>query len=449
MASTQETTQDTASEALRHHASNPFLWVFIDQTLPRVIQDFQFWWRKAGLPYAILLQQAGYPTGSQLRQLLFFYSYVIPELGVGSDSNGMPKDWKSFMTDHFSPIEFSWEWGLQDENPTIRFSIEPIGPHAGTPVDPLNQHATTQLARRYQRLLPNCDLTLFDYFSAQLLSYEAHKEGTDTLGARQGHSSRSFLAIDSGEHNVMLKAYFIPTFKAMISGRSIWDTVVQTIEELPEYSPVTFRSFAVLQTFLLYHSRGLPLETEIFAIDCVVPADSRLKIYMRSRSTNFASIQNVMTLGGLLDNPELAHSLEELHELWKLVFTREYGFSAHDELPAKDHRTAGILYYFDIKQGKAYPGVKVYLPVRHYGLNDFAIAEGLRAFLKRRGHGVLASKYLQALQRMAQACVLRTRCGLQTYIGCAFAGGELKLTSYLAPEVYSVQSKLPCDAQVR
>jgi len=239
----------------------------------------------------------------------------------------------------------------------------------------------------------------------------------------------------------MLKAYFIPTFKAMMLGRSTWDIIVLAIQKLPGYSPLAFRGFVILQTFLMNHSQNSDLEAEIFAIDCVAPAESRLKIYMRSRSTSFAAVKNVMTLGGLLDKPALAQNLEELHELWKLVFSEEHGCSAHEELPAKDHRTAGTLYYFDIKQGKAHPGVKVYLPVRHYGRSDLAIANGLRAFLKRRGHGARASNYLQALERVVQTSVLRSCCGLQTYIGCSFAGGDLRLTSYLAPEVYNLLSK--------
>lgn len=441
MACRQEIPRTVTAKLLQDQDLKPFLWGFIDQNLPQVVPDFNFWWNKAGLPYVVLLQEAGYSTASQLQQLLFFYYYVIPELGAACDANGMPRDWKSFMTDHFSPIEFSWEWGPKYENPSIRYSIEPIGPIAGTPMDPFNQHATTQLAHRYQRLFQNCDLTLFEYFSDHLLSYETSDGPIEKSGGEAGHSSRSFLAIDSSEGGTMLKAYFIPTFKARVLGRSTWDIIALAIENLPGYSPPAFQGFVILQNFLMSQSQSSDLEAEIFAIDCVAPAESRLKIYMRNRSTSFASVKNVMTLGGALDDPALAQNLEDLHQLWKLVFSEERGRSAHEELPAKDHRTAGTLYYFDIKQGKAHPGVKVYLPVRHYGLNDLAIANGLRAFLKRRGHGARASNYLQALERVAHLSVLRSRCGLQTYIGCSFTGGELRLTSYLAPEVYKLLGK--------
>lgn len=66
--------------------------------------------------------------------------------------------------------------------------------------------------------------------------------------------------------------------------------------------------------------------------------------------------------------------------------------------------------------------------MRHYGFSDLAIANGLRAFIKRRGHWVVASNYLQALKRVAHLSDLRSCCGLQTYIGCSFVGGELRLT---------------------
>ncbi len=91
MACSREIFRHVTAETLQDQDLKPFLWVFIDQNLPQVIPDFQFWWEKAGLPYAVLLQEAGYSTGSQLKQLLFFYYYVIPELGVASDANSMPK----------------------------------------------------------------------------------------------------------------------------------------------------------------------------------------------------------------------------------------------------------------------------------------------------------------------------------------------------------------------
>lgn len=39
---------------------------------------------------------------------------------------------------------------------------------------------------------------------------------------------------------------------------------------------------------------------EIVATDCAAPKDSRIKIYVRTRSTNFRDLEGLMTLGGKL-----------------------------------------------------------------------------------------------------------------------------------------------------
>ena len=406
----------------------PPVWALINKSSSLENSDFDFWWRTTGIPLAILLQKAAYPVNDQLQNLLFYYQSIVPELGVGPNAQGLPRSWRSFMTDHYSPIELSWEWGCGGEAPTVRFSIEPIGPHAGTPMDPCNQYATTRLVHQYQPLIPNCDLRLFEHFSKELLSYE-HLPSRD-------HSSRTFVAFEFGKDNLMLKAYFLPAFKAAESNQSTWEIIRQAIQDLPDYSLSAFSGLSTLQNYLTTSPHGSELEAEIFAIDCVAPCRSRLKIYMRSRSTSFASVRDIMTLGGTLDGSSLTHGLHELQKLWRLVLPQWQPFSPDDDLRQNNHRTAGVLYYFDIKQGTALPGVKIYIPVRHYGPNDLAIADGLQLYLKSRGQGHFARKYVEALEGIAPPASLRSRCRIQTYIGCSIVGGQLKLTSYLTPEVY-------------
>ncbi|KAI9878484.1 MAG: hypothetical protein M1830_000770 [Pleopsidium flavum] len=435
-----QTTQHYQSTKItRSHELEPQLWSLLNSYFPQANSDLRFWWKTTGVPFAILLEKAGYSIDAQRQKLFFYYYCVVPELGAGSNAQGLPRYWKSFMTDHFSPIELSWEWGCGGESATVRFSIEPIGPYAGTSADPLNQHATTRVVHHYQRLLSDCDLQLFDHFSKELLSYN-HSPGDIGKGPDySGHRSRTFVAVDLGEDGDMLKAYFLPTFKATELGLSTWGIISQAIQNLPAYSPSVFSGLSILQNFLRTSPQGSGLEAEILAVDCMAPARSRLKIYMRSQSTCFDSVREIMTLGGVLGHSYLNRGLNELQKLWKLVLSQGQDFSAAEDLQPRAHRTAGILYYFDMKQGKALPGVKVYIPVRHYGQNDLAIAEGLRVYLKSRGQDPLACKYMKALKSISPSSSLRSRCGIQTYLGCSIVGEELKLTSYLSPEVYKMQ----------
>lgn len=142
----------------------------------------------------------------------------------------------------------------------------------------------------------------------------------------------------------MLKAYFIPTFKAEELGIPTMVLITKAIQGLSESSKLGFPSLGILPRFLVT-SEGSALKAEILAIDCIDPAESRLKIYMRTQSTSFSSVREIMTLGGLLDDSILDHNLEELRTLWNLVFSQADDPAQDVELPPKDHRTAGILYY--------------------------------------------------------------------------------------------------------
>lgn len=431
--------QHLSTKSTSSQRPEPHLWVLINDYYPQASRDFDFWWRTTGIPFASLLENAGYSFESQCQNLLFFYCFVVPELGAGGSARGLPGHWKSFMTDHFSLIEFSWEWGCGGEIPTVRLSIEPIGPYAGTAVDPLNQYTTARLVHQYQHLLRNCDLQLFDHFSKELLSYSHCLNEDEKNIHSQRHRSRTFVGFDFGDDGIILKAYLIPTFKAAEMGQRTWTTIFHAIQNLPDYSVSLFPGLLALQSFLTKSPLGSEIEAEIFAIDCVAPVSSRLKIYMRSQSTSFVSVREFMTLGGVLDDSDLNQGLKELQELWKLVLSPRPEFSTTKSLPEKNHRTAGILYYFDLKQGKPLPGVKVYIPVRHYGQNDLVVVEGLKVYLRRRGQGSLTSKYLEALKSIAPSSSFQSRCGIQTYLGCSIVGKELKLTSYIAPEVYKMQ----------
>lgn len=405
------------------------IWELLDSILPNKNLDHIFWWNKTGIPYAILLHEAGHSMQSQFLGLLFYFHYVAPELGPAMNKKGTFMPWKSFMTDHFSPIELSWEWSLRSTRPTIRFSWEPIGPHAGTLADPLNQYAAESLARRYQLLLPSCDLTLFDYFSARLLSYNNSADEHD-------HQSRSFVALDPGEEDhPMLKAYFLPTFKAAEMRLNTWNLIRTSILDLSNSNCLSDHSFGLtaLTRFLDSSPNGAKLKAEMLAIDCVEPVKSRLKLYMRTPKTSFLSVRDIMTLGGLLDDASLTICFRELYRLWKLVFSLGSDYMENQELQSKNHRTAGILYYFDIKQGKALPSVKIYLPVRHYGRDDLTIADGLKKYLDSHRRDGDAGRFLKALHGIVGPNTLQDSRGLQTYIGCSFVDEQLKLTSYLAP----------------
>lgn len=374
------------------------LWDMMYKHLEHEESNAQFWWTATGSLLAILLHQAKYQIMAQCEILQFYFSILIPELGPSPDSSGRFPQWKSFMTDENMPIELSWEWGLGDSPPTVRLSIEPIGLDVGTPQNSLNEFVTNQLVENIKRIFPGIDLRLFHHFSKELLTYNLEDQNNDTTLGTASHQTRSFLAFDFGKTGTMLKAYFFPVFKATETGQSTLALISQGLASLEKLEGIEFPGYDFLSDHIRTSPEGSRLEVEMFAIDCISPASSRMKVYLRSQSTSFESVRANMTLDGRLKHQGLDKGVVELEKLWKLVLLPAQNIKADEELPRKAHRTAGILYYYDIKPNELVPTPRIYIPVRHYGQNDTAISEGLVCYLKTRGQDEISDRYLRALR---------------------------------------------------
>ncbi|MCJ1250587.1 hypothetical protein MMC30_007815 [Trapelia coarctata] len=422
--------------------------------------DQKWWWYTTGQGLAILMHEAGYSVNHQYSYLWFYATYVVPVLGPVPKTLATALQWHSFMTDDGTPIELSWDWGWQNEPRVIRYSIEPIGPSAGTAMDPLNKRAGVDFVRGMQSLLPKVDLTWFNHLTNELLDFHPRNEVSRATTEPESHKSGLFVAFDLRESDVMLKVYFFPCWRAVSQGISNLDAIKQAVSRLPCLRPSDIPSFDTLCGFLQKRSEQ-SYTAEMLAIDCVAPLKSRVKIYVRSRSTDFQSVLQTMSLGGLMRSEEMDEGFQQLQELWNLVFGFPDSHSATLPLDNKDHRTAGILYCFEIRPGETFPVAKVYIPVRHYAPNDAAIAKGLASFLKRRGQDSRSVRYARALKEILRVSTrrpssgintnalkyspssdLNSVCGGQTYVGCVVKGNQLKIISYLNPQVYRF---LPCQ----
>ena len=363
---------------------------------------FQFWWDKVASSLAVLLSQAGYPPQSQYRHLLFFSSIIVPELGKPPLSSarsvrGSPP-WKSFMTDDGTPIEFSWDWGCIDnvQRPTIRFSIEPIAPEAGSQTDPLNSNAGLSLMHRLQQALPEINLDCFDHFSNYFSTFKQAEIEPVSATNREQHQSQFFAAFDLYGDSIMVKVYFLPALKSIQTGLSKLDLVSRSLVDLDAQAGLDLGAFRLLRDYI-DNSPHQEIEVEILAIDCVLPTKARLKIYVRSPHTSFRSVEDIMTLGDQNRRLQMAKSLEELHKLWDRVTGDGRTKSASEDLEHVSHRTAGILYNFEIQHGKQELVPKVYIPVRHYGKNDLAVMQGLRSWLQMKKMDWAGEAYTNAL----------------------------------------------------
>lgn len=368
----------------------PLVWEWISTTFFRENSDARFWWRTAGYMLAILLRQADYSVESQYRHLILFALLVAPELGAPPSRDLSNLSWKSFMTDDHTPIELSWDWGLTGASPAIRYSVEPIGPYAGSAIDRLNQYAGPQLLRRLRKSIPGMDLEWFEHLAKEFLVF-------DDSPNTESHQSRFFAAFDLHQGEIAVKAYFFPAFKAVQCGQPALAVISEALTTLPGFRFSNYGGFSSFKSFMEERNLYEPMKVEMLAIDCTTSASPRLKIYARSGSTSFDSVRQIMTLGAKLDSVETLQGLEELQTLWELLFGSDR--ASHEELSHVQHRTAGILYNFEFRPGSPFPVPKLYIPVRHYARNDSTVFAALQTYFQRCGHEYgMVDQFLQAMK---------------------------------------------------
>ena len=386
------------------------------------------WMDTIGSGLSILMHEAGYDLESQKSGLRFYSQHVVPYLGP-CPVDGRPQRWQSFMTDDFSNLEYSWTWSSP---PKIRYSFEPVGINAGTLGDPFNRAAPLSCAEKLRSTILGSDWRLFDFFAGTL--YDPTRDAGPPLGRNQNLSSPSsiFLAIEIGKKETMAKAYLIP-IRAEQTQMSRLSIVSESMNE----APIRLPAFKVLDEFIRDQQTTSPLQIIGIAVDCIDPLTSKVKIYLRSQETSFAKICSILSLNGRIKT-WTDETKRELWALWTLVLSLPFTYSVHCPLDSGrlQHETLGILYNFDIQSNKCDPSSKLYIPVKHYGLSDRAIAEGLLTFLRQRGRSERAGNFLKAIESLSQYRLLEDGRGMQTYISCAVQNGRLDLTSYISPEIH-------------
>ncbi|RAK75585.1 putative dimethylallyl tryptophan synthase [Aspergillus fijiensis CBS 313.89] len=398
--------------------------------------DTIFWRETLGRDLRILLDGAEYDRTTQQAALTTVSRYVAPCLGprplVGEAGRDQlrPVRWRSFMTDDFSPIEYSWSW--ENLAPTIRYSFEPIGRLAGTSQDPYNRTAPLGCVQQLRGILPAADWRWFDHFAQAF-------RGPTTLPRKESpsHSSPSttFLAFNLEKHGHRCKSYHVPHSTSDQLGGSRLDVLHQACRALQQQHGLP--AYDCIEQFLRQQEQSSTPPIIIgVAVDCVHPSVANLKVYFRSCATSFDSVQGTLSMAGASPSWD-TRALEELRELWHLTLGLPFDFPNHQQLPSKDHETSGVLYNFGFKQGQRYPDTKVYIPVRHYARSDRAIVQGLVEYLARCGRAEQAERFVQTLERLVESFrSLDEACGLQTYIACGNKDGRLSLTSYLSAEIY-------------
>ena len=358
--------------------------------------DADFWWTSTGTVLGLMMQKAGYSTESLENHISFFRQSVAPAMGKSPCLNGTPHGWTSFMTDDFTPVEFSWCWKEGKPLPAVRYAVEPIARRTGIASDPLNFHTAKELICSSKQYCSGVDLDWLKQCWMELLVSDHACKKTDN----SDDGSQIFLAWDLQKNGASLKSYFLPNLKAKQTGQSKMQVIQKCMDRLCISQPSMTEAFTAFSSYMGCRVGEDELSVEIAAVDCVKSSSSRFKIYVRCRQTTFDSVSDIMTMSGLLDSEKMQTAIASLRELWALVLGLPADFDTTVPLPSRGHRTAGILYYFEFKPGEGLPSVKVYIPVKHYGINDLEVAKGLSKFLDARGNRLADGGYIEAMQEI-------------------------------------------------
>nr|RBQ98489.1 hypothetical protein FVER53263_20603 [Fusarium verticillioides] len=392
----------------------------------------QYWTETVGSTLKRFLASSGYDSKSQSRILNQFSNLVAPSLG-SSPVRGEPI-WKSFMTDNNCPVELSWDFHTGNGQPTIRYSIEPIGLAAGTAADLHNDEAAPDFKNRASGEFPDMDTALFNHF----YNFFNGRWGDDRP---EGHRSTMFWAFDLKESNTTNKAYFFPGLVAHATHKSTLEVVADAITSAPGCRPENISSFASFAKFI-HERQYLGLEMDMLALDLVPVEKSRLKIYFRDRRTDFRSVKEMMSLGGRIHAEDFDVGMRNLRSLWDaLIGTSEV--SDDVPLPYNNHRTAGVLYNVEFRTSSTTPKVKVYIPVRHYAKNDSQILDALGDFLADQTSklpdvvidSLWTKRYSDCLYNIFGEERLSSSVGVHTYVGCSIQSeGDLRVVAYVNPQ---------------
>ena len=211
-------------------------------------KDVAFWWQATGPSLAVLLQEAVYDPQSQRNAISFHLNSIIPRLGPGPTADGLPTHWKSFVTDDFSPLEWSWSWDTEKSPPKVRFTMEAIGPEAGSVDDTFNQAETMDLIRTFSRDGDEAKWKWFDHFTKAFVDHS----GGDSIKSQHSQSC-VLMAFDLPREptaDVAAKAYLNPV-KAEQIGQSRLSILSEGIRSL-ESGELKFPAYYELEHFMSF-----------------------------------------------------------------------------------------------------------------------------------------------------------------------------------------------------
>ncbi|PWY75294.1 aromatic prenyltransferase [Aspergillus sclerotioniger CBS 115572] len=338
------------------------------------------WWQRTGPLLASLMRSAGYDDPTQCQYLMFLYTCIVPYLGP------YPQTFPSAMTHNELPLELSINFQqLGGANPVIRIALEPVTSISGTKNDPYNLSPIHDFLHRLENLnLTGYDNRLFEHFYPKHILNETEAKQLQAKNETVRELSQVSWGFDLKPGTISVKGYTFPLLKCHATGQDMYSAIIGSVQEYLGDSD-THDTLGLMKEYIETTDTRETFGF-VYSNDCIVPEQSRHKLYGRTKDMSWEKVREIWTLDRRVDTPESTRGLEYLHRMWEML---QIGDRPH---PLGLH----LVWNYEIKAGLTLPATKIYFPL--YGLNDRENVRAIAEYLTEIGLDAYGNAYEQAVR---------------------------------------------------
>jgi DMATS type aromatic prenyltransferase len=370
--------------------------------------DARFWWDHFAPFLASFLTASGcYTERDVTAQLTRLRDAVIPCFGPASVVQHALKPTGS-------PFELSWNFTPNSN--TVRYTFQPMGDKAGSAEDPFGCSNLDRVLPLVERASAGVDLGWLRQFKDSWMMHTRKDADTVKAALKMAADAKAkipcqlFLGYDLVGSQAQLKAYFMPVYLHVVTGRPTLEIATEMIRSLvPFGSDMLDAQARQLEEVL---GPGCPYEyfVDMVAIDCCDPARARIKVYARVDNVSRACVKYFITRGGRLTDGVTQDMLRHVDSIWHRVIDEggsRDGLDERQNKAPKDSDTfhKGVVMAFTLspalKDGEV--RVRPYCPWSNYQKSDARAVESFAAILAELNMPGADATYLRGIRRAASS----------------------------------------------
>lgn len=222
------------------------------------------------------------------------------------------------MANPDGPLDVSINY-QENSKCAFRMTMEPVGIHAGTETDPVNELAAKQLLQNLDRMQTGADLTWFDHFEQIVVKNSDARRHQDTIQSITC-KSQHVVGVDFQDGPFTVKAYVSPLLSSAMTGTSFLEVMFGSLRSLTEKMSLRL-DLKPVEDYLTGKDGVLGEKTYV-SFDCKRPTESRIKIYSALWVSSLEEVRDLWTLGGRLTGPMIEEGFAIVEKAWHLLLPR-------------------------------------------------------------------------------------------------------------------------------